>query len=92
MEKPNKRELPREITEVLSPEEQVRLQQLTNCISELTKQQKDGEAVDFARIEEFVNRLRAYTDADQLKELIRWMENHQAQTLPKDVKIVETGE
>jgi hypothetical protein len=57
MEKPIKRELPREMTEGLSPEEQVRLQQLTNCISELTKQQKDVEAVDFARIEEFADRL-----------------------------------
>ena len=80
------------MTEGLSPEEQVRLQQLTNSISELAKQQNAIEAVDFARVEEFANRLRAYTDVDQLKELIRWMEKHQAQTMQKDVKIVETGE
>ena len=51
MEKPIKRELPREMTEGLSPEEQVRLQQLTNSISELAKQQNAIEAVDFARVE-----------------------------------------
>lgn len=90
MEEPIKGELPTELTEGLSPEEKVRLQQLTNGICEPAKQQKVTESVNLARIEEFVTRLRAYTDTDQLKELIRWMENCQAQTLRKDVPTEKT--